>query len=171
MNVLRFLRRECIRLPLVTQPQPVEEDETPELAVRRKRREKEAVMEELAEVFGTCEAVTNSRKLLKDLVHREGNATTAILPGIAIPHLRTLQAKELVLGLAVASEPGLHYGSLDGEPTRLFILMAAPPYDDRLYHQVHKQWAEILHDEDTVAQLLECTSAQEVFNALRRWFR
>ncbi len=171
MNVLRFLRPECIQIPLATRPLPVEPDETPDQGLRRRRREKDAVMEELAAIFGRCQAIINPRKLHRDLIQRESNATTAIAPGIAIPHLRSLQARELVMGFAIAADEGLHYGSLDGTPTRLFVLLAAPPYDDRVFHQVHKTWAGILLDEDLVATLLQATHAQEVFNALRGVFR
>jgi PTS system fructose-specific IIC component len=174
MNVLRFLRPECIQLPLTTLPQPLPEDpevETAAQVARRRAREKEAVIEELAAIFARCDQVVNQRKLHKDLIQRESNATTAIAPGIAIPHLRTLQARSLIMGLATAANDGLHYGSLDGQPTRLFVLIAAPPYDDRLYHQVHKAWAELLLDEDLVRDLTEADSQQAVFNRLRVFFR
>jgi PTS system fructose-specific IIC component len=171
VNVLRFLRPECIQLPLVTLPLEVSEEESPAQAARRRDREKDAVREELAGVLARCDDVINARKLHRDLIQREHNATTAIAPGIAIPHLRTLQARSFIMGLATAAGEGLHYGSVDAAPTRLFVLLAAPPYDDRLYHQVHKVWAGILLDEDLVAALTCATTSQEVFNLLRAHFR
>ncbi len=172
MNILRFLRPECIRLDLTTVPLPVAEDETPAMTARRKTKEKEAVMAELVhQVLAPSPDIINPSKLLRDLTQRESNVTTAIAPGVAIPHVRTLQARGFVMGVARAAEPGLHYGSLDGEPTRLFLILAAPPYDDRTYLQTERTLAELLLDEDVVQELLGVEDAQGVFNLLRRWFR
>lgn len=171
MNVLRFLKPACIQIPLHTLPQIAADEETPAQAVKRLAREKDHVMAELAEVLARTPEIINPTKLLRDLEHRERNATTAIGGGVAIPHVRTLQARAFVMGFARAADEGLHYGALDGEPVRLFMLMAAPPYDDRLYHQVHREVAEILSDEDVVRDLLIADDSQAVFNVLRQFFR
>ncbi len=171
MNILRFLNPDCIRLGMQTTPLPIAEDETPAMVARRREKEKERVMAEVAQILAASPDIINPSKLLRDLTQRESNATTAIAPGVAIPHVRTLQARGFVMGLARADEPGLHYGALDGEPTRLFLLLAAPPYDDRTYLQAERALAELLLDEDVVAELLTAATPQEVFNLLRRWFR
>lgn len=171
MNVLRFLKPTCIQLPLATQPLPPVEDETVAQVVKRQAREKNLVMAELADVLARADEIINPTKLLRDLEHREHNASTAIGNGLAIPHIRTMQARGFVMGLARAEGEGLFYAQPDGEPVRLFFLMAAPPYDDRLYHQVHREIATLLQDEDTVCGLLEAVDAQGVFNILRQFFR
>ena len=171
MNILRFLRPECIRLELNTRPLEPADDETAAQTARRKTKEKEAVMAELAGLLAHSPDVVNPSKLLRDLAQREHNATTAIAPGVAIPHVRTLQARGFVLGFARAHDPGLHYGSLDGEPTRLFLLLAAPPYDDRTYLHTEREFARILMDEDAVDALLAAPDVQGVFQVLRTWFR
>ena len=174
MNVLRFLKPACIQLPLLTQPIPPPADDTEEETAgqlaKRRHREKEAVMTELAGVLARAPEIVNPSKLLRDLQQRERNATTAIGGGVAIPHVRTLQARAFLMGFARAAGDGLHYEALDGEPVRLFFLMAAPPYDDRTYHHVHREVATILRDEDTVDALLAARDAQDVFNTLRRFF-
>lgn len=171
MNVLRFLKPDCIQIPLQTTALEPLDDETATQGLKRKAREKDAVMAELAGVLARAPEIINPTKLLRDLEHRERNATTAIGGGIAIPHVRTLQAKAFIMGFARTAEEGLHYGATDGEPVRLFMLMAAPPYDDRLYHQVHREVASILNDEDVVRDLLIADNSQAVFNILRQFFR
>jgi PTS system fructose-specific IIC component len=171
VNVLRFLKPDCIQLPLLTQPLPPGEEETPAQETKRRTKEKGLVMSELAGILARAPEIVNPSKLLRDLEHREGNATTAIGGGVAIPHIRTLQARAFIMGFARAEGDGLHYGAVDGEPVRLFFLMAAPPYDDRTYHQVHREVATILSDEDTVTALLAAERPQDVFNILRAFFR
>lgn len=171
MNVLRFLKPDCIQIPLLTAPLEPAEDETPGQVTKRLAKEKDLVMTELAAVLARAPEIVNPSKLLRDLEQRERNATTALGGGVAIPHVRTLQARAFVMGFARADGDGLHYGALDGEPVRLFMLMAAPPYDDRLYHQVHREVATILSDEDVVRDLLLADDSQAVFNILRQFFR
>ena len=171
MNVLRFLKPACIQLPLTTQPLPPIEEETAAQVQKRQSKEKGLVMTELAAVLSRADEIVNPSKLLRDLEHREHNASTAIGNGLAIPHLRTMQARGFVMGLARADGDGLFYGQPDNEPVRLFFLMAAPPYDDRLYHQVHKEVATIFNDEETVDLLMKALTAQDVFNILRQFFR
>lgn len=175
MNVLRFLRPACVRLGLETRPIPPpeegEEEETEAQRNRRRNAEKEAVMAELAGLMEASGELVNPTRFHKDLIFREKRATTAILPGVALPHVRSLQIRSFVMGLARADGDGLWYDSLDGQPTRLFFLLAAPPYDDRAYLAVYREIAQLLADEETVDALLAATSVNAVFNELRRFFR
>ncbi len=75
------------------------------------------------------------------------------------------------MGLARASGDGVPFGSTDGEPTRLFFLLAAPPYDDRIYLQVYRELAELIQREEIIDRLLAAREVQDVFNALREVWR
>lgn len=171
MNILRFLRPQCIKLRLDFVPAPGEEGESELTIAARHRREKEALIAELAGILAASGDIANIQKFTKDLSHRERKATTAIAPGIAIPHVRTYQAKSFIIGMARADEPGVDFDSLDGEPTRLFILLTSPPWDDRTYLQVYREFAQLVQDEDALAGLLTATDEQDVFNTLRSFFR
>lgn len=169
MNILRFLNTDCVVLDLATRPSEPGEDETPVLRERRLLREKDAVIEELAGIFDRSGAVVNPSKFLKDLINRERKSTTAILPGIALPHVRSLQVRQFVIGFARATGDGIWYASLDGRPTRLFFLLASPPYEDSVYLKVYKQFATMIREEQVVDQLLTVQSVQDVYNILRRY--
>lgn len=171
MNILRFLRPECIKLHLDFHPGEPVEDETEGQVAARHRREKEALIGELAEILHGSGDIANLSKFTRDLSNRERKATTAVAPGIAIPHVRTYQAKTFIIGLARADPPGVDFDSLDGEPTRLFVLLTSPPYDDRTYLQVYREFAQLIKDEDSLAGLYAAESAQDVFNTLRAFFR
>ncbi len=173
MNVLRFLRPDCIKLDLDAQPLPPPEDDEESEAQRRKRHhaEKESVMAELSGLLDASGEVVNPTKFHKDLIFHERRNTTAILPGVAIPHVRTLQIRSFVMGLARAGGDGLWYDPLDGQPTRLFFVLAAPPYDDRIYLQVYREISRIVADEEVIRDLLAVPDAQGVFNILRQFFR
>ncbi len=112
------------------------------------------------------DVIGNRSKLLTEFINRERKATTAIGHGIAIPHVRTLQAKELVIGVA-RSDMGYDFDAPDGEPVRLFFVMAAPSYDDSLYLKVFKALAEVLRFDYFRERLLEIEQEFEIIRAFR----
>jgi PTS system fructose-specific IIC component len=170
MNVLRFLRPECIKLDLDFVPSEAVEDETDIQRAKRQHKDKERILGELADLLAQSGQVANRSKFYRDLVNRERKATTAIAPGIAIPHVRTMQVRSFIMGFARAAGEGIPFESLDGEPTRLFFLLASPPYDDRTYLAVYRELAELIKDEESFAALQEARVPQDVFNVLRGFF-
>jgi PTS system fructose-specific IIC component len=104
--------------------------------------------------------------LLNDFIHRERKATTGIGNGIAIPHIRSMQAKEFIMGFARSRE-GFDFDSLDGEPTHVFFIMAAPPYDDNLYLKVFKALAENLQYESFRQELMSAEEPYDIIRAFR----
>src|SRR5947209_7034009 len=109
MNVLRFLHSDCVRLDMETRPTEAPPDESEAARARRERADQERALGEFAQLLDRSGAVVNLTKLTKDLIHRERKATTAILPGIAIPHVRTLQVRRFVMGFARADGDGLPF--------------------------------------------------------------
>lgn len=170
MNVLRFLHPECIKLDLDFVPAEPLPDETEAQAAKRHEREKETVLSEFAELLNRSGLVANRSKFTRDLINRERKATTAIAPGIALPHVRTMQARSFIMGFARAADEGIWFESLDGEPTKLFFLLASPPYDDRTYLAVYRELAELVQDEEAFAALHQARVPQDVFNVLRGFF-
>jgi PTS system fructose-specific IIC component len=170
VNVLRFLHPECIKLDLETHASEAVEGESDTQRDKRLQRDKEHVLEELTDLFDRSGLVVNRSKFLRDLTNRERKATTAVAPGIAIPHVRTMQVRAFVMGFARAPGDGIPFDSLDGEPTKLFFLLASPPYDDRTYLAVYRELAQLIQDEDTFAALHEAKVPQDVFNVLRGFF-
>jgi fructose PTS system EIIBC or EIIC component len=172
-NVLRHLRESCIALEPDFTPTPLPEDEDEEtdvLRLRRERHDKDRLLTVFAHLLSASGDVSSTNKLIRDLDHRERKATTAVAPGVAIPHVRSMQMRNFVMGYVRAPEPGWPFLSLDGDPTRHFFLLASPPWDDKLYHQIYKELAEFILDEDSLGVLDAAQDPQDVFNAFRAFF-
>jgi PTS system fructose-specific IIC component len=171
MNILRFLHHDCIHLDMAFRPTPAEVDELPAHRERRLAADKEAILAELAEVMDRSGAIVNRVKFLKDLINRERKATTALGPGIAIPHVRSLQVRTFIMGVARAPGDGYDFASLDGRPTRLFLMLASPSHRDsdydRIYLAVYRQFAEMIQLGWVVESLLDANTPQDVLNILR----
>ncbi len=152
----RFLRPEAVKLALATRAVPegdLPQDFDPE-SEKNLDRIREGVVDELCGLFEATACVSSRSKLFKDLLNREKKAVTAVGGGIALPHVRTLQAREFVMCFARSIE-GLPFRAPDGESVHLFFGMVAPPYDDRTYLKVYQHLASFLIDPEHVKQFLE----------------
>lgn len=181
MRLNRFLKEDQVELwfePLADTPDPWElpesgeltESQEEELSEREVWRLKERVIQHLVDLLERSGKVTNARKLFTDLRNREAKATTGIGQGVAMPHVRTNQAKGFAMAVAIAPEPGLPFDAVDDEPVRLFFAMVAPPYDDRYYLKVERALAGAFAEgDDLKEQLLEASSGGEVIRLLSTW--
>jgi mannitol/fructose-specific phosphotransferase system IIA component (Ntr-type) len=162
MNIARYISEKAIKLEMTTVVEPLEEGMSVE---RWRQRGKEQILVELVGLLENGGRTGNQTKLILDFVNREKKASTGLTHGIAFPHIRSMQAKEFMLGFA-RSAKGYDFGALDGLPTNLFFVMAAPPYDDALYLRVFKALSEILRYETVRDELMQITSPGEVIRIL-----
>ena len=155
MDVGRYLREGLVKLEIESEPGPPPEDlePTPQALERRRWHFKEKVVAELAELFAASGEVRNEHKFYLDLLNRERKASTAIGEGLAVPHVRSMQPRKLVLCFA-RSVRGVDYFSPDGRPVHLFFGVAAPSYDDSTYLRLYKWLAGAFSREDWLHEAL-----------------
>jgi mannitol/fructose-specific phosphotransferase system IIA component len=140
INFRRILNAGSMRFELETRALPPasadDEEEPPDpLGDKNLDRVREQVIAELADLLDASGAVSNRNRLFTDLFNREKKACTAIGDGIAIPHVRTIQARRFIMAFARSGE-GLPFRAPDDEPVYLFFAMVSPPYEDRMYLRV-----------------------------------
>ena len=163
MNISRFLSEDLIDLDFrVDQEEPPEDSNSS----KWRQRNKERVLGKLVKLLENTGRTGNGTRLLTDFVNREKKATTGIGSGIAVPHIRSMQAKEFLIGFARSAD-GFDFESLDGEPTHMFFVMAAPPYDDNLYLKVFKALSENLQYEDFRNELMSAKEPYDIIRAFR----
>ena len=167
MSIRRYLRPEAIRLELNTRRIPPGDlpDGFDPLGDRNLNRIREEVIEELCELFDATGEISSRSRLARDLGNREKKAGTAIGGGIAMPHVRTLQAREFLMCFGRSTE-GLPFRAPDGEPVHLFFGMVSPPYEDRVYLRVYRQLASVLIDPEHFQEFLEVDQPSEVLRLL-----
>lgn len=118
--------------------------------------DKAGVLAELVQgLVAGSPAITKQDAVLQMLESREGLGSTAVGPGVAFPHGRTLAVQKLTV-LIARSTKGVDFDSVDGDPTHLFFVLIAPPQDSG--HKYIKSLAALtdrLQDEATRQQLVE----------------
>jgi mannitol/fructose-specific phosphotransferase system IIA component (Ntr-type) len=165
MNISRFLEPELIKLEMEVQIEsdPDSQLHPDKILWKRKR----AILCELVELLEKSGRIGNPKKLLVDFLNREKKATTGIGHGIAVPHIRSMQAKEFILGFARSTE-GYDFDALDNGSVHLFFVMASPPYDDALYLKVFKALAEMLQFDYFREELMNASEEYEIIRAIKR---
>ncbi|MEE8577538.1 MAG: PTS sugar transporter subunit IIA [candidate division Zixibacteria bacterium] len=163
MKLSRYISENLIKLEMSTQVEPFENGDSHD---RWLQQGKEKILVELVDLLCADNRVGNRSKLLTDFINRERKATTAIGRGIAIPHIRSLQAKEFMIAFA-RSTSGYNFDSPDKQPSHLFFVMAAPPYDDVLYLRAFKALAEMMQYETFRDELLNATQTGEIIRSIR----
>lgn len=163
MTLSRCFNESMVKLEMTTEIAPPEEG----MSIERWRQQgKELILSELVDLLQQGARIGNRKKLLLDFINREKKATTGIGHGVAIPHIRSVQAKDFMIAFA-RSTKGYDFGALDSQPTHLFFIMAAPPYDDTLYLRVFKTLAEMLQYESFRDELKSIVSPGELVRAIR----
>jgi fructose PTS system EIIBC or EIIC component len=163
MNLSRYMNESLIRLQMSTEIEPPQNGNSVD---KWRNQAKEQILEELVEILDTGARIGNRTRLLTDFVNRERKASTALGHGVAVPHIRSLQAKDFMIAFARSTE-GYDFGAPDDAPVHLFFVMAAPPYDDTLYLKAFKALSELLHDASFRNELMSLTSPGEVIRAIR----
>lgn len=159
MRLTRYLNEDLIDLELDIERDPeVEERLEGDKLVAHYR---EAALGRIADLLDRSGKIGNRSKLYTDLLNREKKATTAIGREVAIPHVRTLQAKTSVMGF-LRNKVGLPFGAPDGHDVRIFIPIVGPPYDDKVYLKIYRQLGELLLEEGVAEQLLAVDEPGEV---------
>lgn len=129
---------------------------------------KEMIIDELLDILDPAEKVGNRNKLFIDFMNREKKASTGIGKGFAIPHIRSMQAKDFMIGFG-RKPAGYEFDAIDGQPVQFFFVMAAPPYDDSLYLKVFKSISELVSFDQFGKQLLDIDEPYDVIKTIREF--
>ena len=106
-----------------------------------KTTDKQETLATLVDALIEATDIKNPEAILQMLQSRENLGSTAVGPGVAFPHGRTLAVQRLTI-LIAKSKDGVDFDSEDGDPTHLFFMLIAPPQDTG--HQYIKSLAALI---------------------------
>ena len=115
---------------------------------------KDAAIDYLVNLHDAAGNISDKKIYKEGILKREEEGSTAIGEGIAIPHSKNKAVKRP--GLAAMTVPdGVDYDSLDGQPSNLFFMIAAPESGSDVHLEVLSRLSMLLMDEDFRAELLK----------------
>lgn len=127
--------------------------------------QKADAIEELVTVLDTAGKLSNRSEFKQAIFKREEQSTTGIGEGIAIPHAKTSAVKHAAIAFG-RSKTGVNYESLDGQPSHLFFMIAAPEGANNTHLEALSRLSTILLKEEVRKQLLDASSENEVLKII-----
>ena len=119
---------------------------------------KEAAIDLLAELHDQVGHLSDKEAYERDVWKREGECVTAIGMGMAVPHAKSDAVKQA--GLAAITVPdGIDCRALDGQPTRLLFMLAAPD-DGDLHLQILSSLMTLLVEEARRERLVQAATPE-----------
>ncbi len=122
-------------------------------------------IEELVDKLSSTGKLNNKEEFKKVILKREGQSSTGIGKGIAIPHARTsaVNTPALVFGY---SKEGIDYNSLDGQPAHIFFMIASKEGANDNHLETLSRLSRILRKDNIREILMTVGSEDELLNIL-----
>lgn len=121
---------------------------------------KDAAINYLVDLHARVGNITDKAVFKEGIVKREESGSTAIGEGIAIPHAKNKAVTKAGL-VAMTVPEGVDYDSLDGQPTNLIFMIAAPEGGSDVHLEVLSRLSMLLIDEDFRKELLASKNVEE----------
>ncbi|MBM3322940.1 PTS sugar transporter subunit IIA [candidate division WOR-3 bacterium] len=138
------------------------------ILLRLSSREKFEVIRELVKPLLETGAVVSEEELISAILRRENMESTGIGQGVAIPHARTTSVERTVLAFA-RSDEGVDFSSLDGRPSHVIFLIAAPEAQKAEYIVTLARLSRLLRREEVRVGLGRAASPDEVIEIIRQY--
>ena len=123
--------------------------------------EKTAVIEEMIKNLVDHGYVTDFETFKEGILAREALTSTGLGDGIAMPHSKNSAVKEATV-LFAKSNKGVDYESLDGQPTDLFFMIAAPEGANDTHLAALAELSQYLMKDGFADKLRKVSSPDEV---------
>lgn len=116
--------------------------------------DKSAAIDLLVDLHEKAGNISDKEAYKKEIWAREELDSTAVGDGVAVPHARCAAVKRASLA-AITVPNGLDYDSPDGEPSKLFFMIAAPEGGGDIHMDMLAHLMVMLMDEEFCQKLLD----------------
>jgi fructose-specific phosphotransferase system IIA component len=147
-DILAIIKSECIILNLMG-------------------KNKEEVLTELVDLLDRQGKLDNRDLVLEDIFRREKSMSTGMQNGIALPHAKSDGVSELCVAVGIKKE-GIDFDSLDGEKSRLFIMIVSPRRISGPHVQFLSAIGTVLKDDITREEVINADNAEYAAMLLQR---
>lgn len=130
-----------------------------------KGKTKPEIIEELLDILVKAEKIKDKKVALACVMDREKKLSTGIKDGIALPHGKTDCVSNLVACVGISDSP-IEFGSLDKEPTRIFIMTLSPVNKNGPHLQFLSQVSSLLKSDIMREKCLKATTSEELIAIL-----
>lgn len=129
--------------------------------------DKKAIIEELVDALDNSGKLLDRNLVLEDVLAREHTMSTGMQKGIALPHGKSDGIGNTAVAIGFRPE-GAEFGSLDGEPSRIFVLIVSPRKVSGPHLQILASLGSLLRSPRITERLLAAGTAEDVVALLRQ---
>ena len=124
-----------------------------------------AAIDKLIELHSKVGNINDAKAFKEAILAREAKGSTAIGMGIAVPHGKSSSVSKA--GVTAMTVPaGIDYKSLDGNPSNLFFMIAAPDTAADTHLEVLSKLMTLLMDQSFAKKLVEAKTADEFLSII-----
>lgn len=111
--------------------------------------------------------IADPEEYKKRVFAREEEGSTGVGEGVAIPHAKTAAVTKPGLAFMRVKD-GVEFDSLDGQPAKLFFLIAAPDTKDNVHLDVLSRLSTLLMDPDFIDGLMAVDSVDGLYDLIAK---
>ncbi len=135
------------------------------ISLNCKAKDKNETLDMAVSLMAKSGNISNVEEYSKAVYAREEEGTTGLGDGVAIPHGKSSAVN--APGLAAMVIPGgVDFDAMDGQPTHLVFLIAAPDTKDNVHLDVLSKLSVMLMDENFTGRLRSAKSVDEFLNII-----
>jgi len=146
MNLLDLISPRCIKVPL-------------------EAKNKTEAISELVEMAASVKQLPHRQAIFEALMEREEVGSTGIGHGVALPHAKCVEVKEICVACGIAPE-GVDFDALDQEPVYIFFLILAPRSAPGQHLKVMASLTRMLSKASAREELLKASNADDAYSIL-----
>jgi len=146
MNLLDLISPRCIKIPLESE-------------------NKEDVLSELVDVLVSVKQLPHKQAIHEALVEREEVGSTGIGHGVALPHAKCAEVKDICIACGI-SPNGIDFDALDREPVYIFFLILAPRSAPGQHLKVMSILTRFLSRSSAREELLKAKNTDDFYSVL-----
>jgi len=132
-----------------------------------KNESKDAIITELVDMLAAGGKLLNRDLVLADVLEREKNMSTGMEHGIALPHAKTDGIHDTTVAVGIKKD-GVNFDSMDGQLSRLFILIVSPKKTSSLHVQFLAAIGSIIGDAEMRESVINASSPQNAVELIRK---
>ncbi|MBZ0256089.1 PTS sugar transporter subunit IIA [bacterium] len=146
MNLMDLISPHCIKAPLQSTT-------------------KEEVLAEMVDLLVSVKRLPHRDAIYEALIEREEVGSTGIGHGVALPHAKCVEVKEIYIACGVSKE-GIDFDALDREPVYIFFLILAPRTAPGQHLKVMSLLTRFLSKASVREELMKSEDADALYSVL-----
>ncbi len=130
------------------------------------KRRKQQIIEHLVTLAGRAHPIRQPELLVREILKRDSETSTAVGDGVAIPHKLSALVEGPAMAFIQTRKPG-GFSTPDGIPVHLCFLLLAPEGAVSEHLRTLSKLARILHDSRLREALLTVERPEQVLDLIR----